>query len=79
MTPVVQVPKVEPSNENGVETITVTSSGNIVGHQMVAMGNGNEPQVLQVLSLKDASVLSKAIAAQQAQNVTEVKTEITDE
>lgn len=71
----VQVPKVEPSGENGVETITVTSSGNIVGHQMVTMGNGNEPQVLQVLSLKDASVLTKAIAAQQA----EVKTESSDE
>lgn len=75
----VQVPKAEPSNEAGVETITVTSAGGIVGHQMVAMGNANEPQVLQVLSLKDASVLTKAIAAQQAQNVVEVKTENSDE
>ncbi|KAL0279571.1 UNVERIFIED_CONTAM: hypothetical protein PYX00_001099 [Menopon gallinae] len=79
VTPMVQVPKAEPSNEAGVETITVTSAGGIVGHQMVAMGNANEPQVLQVLSLKDASVLTKAIAAQQAQNVVEVKTENSDE
>lgn len=37
-------------------------------HQMMIQGSGNEPQVLQVLSIKDASALSKAVAA-----ITEVK------
>ncbi|XP_067001686.1 DNA-binding protein Ewg isoform X5 [Anabrus simplex] len=51
--PMVQVPKVEPSSgSESVDTITVTPQ--LMGtHQVVAMGNG-EPQVLQVLSLKDA-------------------------
>nr|CAD7193573.1 unnamed protein product [Timema douglasi] len=63
VTPMVQVPKVEPSNgHDSVDTITVTPQ--IMGtatHQVVSMGN--DSQVLQVLSLKDtASVLSKSSA-----------------
>lgn len=48
--------------ENGetMETITVGPGM----HQMMIQGPpGSEPQVLQVLSLKDASVLTKAMAA----------------
>ncbi|XP_035783882.1 DNA-binding protein Ewg-like isoform X6 [Anopheles albimanus] len=55
--------------ENGetMETITVGPGM----HQMMIQGPpGSEPQVLQVLSLKDASVLTKAMAA-----MTEVKGE----
>ncbi|XP_039276523.1 DNA-binding protein Ewg isoform X6 [Nilaparvata lugens] len=68
----VHVPKVEPGSGGGgggngggqggeVETITT--------HQLVAMGGGagGEPQVLQVLSLKDVPGLSKALAAAAAQ------------
>lgn len=43
------------SGEQDVETIT---------HQIVNIGG--EPQMLQVLSLKDSPALSKVIAAQQA-------------
>lgn len=40
-------------------------------HQMMIQGPpGTEPQVLQVLSLKDATVLTKAMAAMQ-----DIKTE----
>lgn len=43
-----------------METITVGPGM----HQMMIQGApGSEPQVLQVLSLKDASVLTKAMAA----------------
>lgn len=43
-----------------METITVGPGM----HQMMIQGPpGSEPQVLQVLSLKDASVLTKAMAA----------------
>jgi hypothetical protein len=46
VTPVVHVPKIEGGNgSEGVETITVTQGGMMVGQ---------EGQVLQVLSLKDA-------------------------
>lgn len=47
-------------NGDGLETITVSPGM----HQMMIQGPpGTEPQVLQVLSLKDATVLSKAMAA----------------
>lgn len=58
----VHVPKIEPgtgnssNGNNEVETITVTP------HQLVTMNNNGEPQVLQVLSLKDATALSKALS-----------------
>lgn len=59
----VHVPKTEPGGETSegeVETIVGTT------HQIVTMStNGNEPQVLQVLSLKDAAALTKALSAQQ--------------
>ncbi|KAL1399307.1 hypothetical protein quinque_016050 [Culex quinquefasciatus] len=48
--------------ENGetMETITVGSGM----HQMMIQGApGTDPQVLQVISLKDASVLTKAMAS----------------
>lgn len=65
MTPVVQVPKTEPDSGNqDVETITV-STGGMPTHsiQMIQTGAGGEGhQVLQVLSLKDATVLTKAMA-----------------
>uniref|UniRef100_A0A1B6HZV1 Nuclear respiratory factor 1 NLS/DNA-binding dimerisation domain-containing protein n=1 Tax=Homalodisca liturata TaxID=320908 RepID=A0A1B6HZV1_9HEMI len=55
VTPMVHVPKVEPGTggQDGVETIT---------HQLVNIAG--EPQVLQVLSLKDTAALTKALAAQ---------------
>ncbi|XP_030756127.1 DNA-binding protein Ewg-like isoform X3 [Sitophilus oryzae] len=74
VTPVVQVPKVkiEPNNGDNIETLTVTPSG-INTHTMMIQGSGGEaPQVLQVLSLKDATVLTKAM-----QGITDVKTEET--
>uniref|UniRef100_T1GXT4 Uncharacterized protein n=1 Tax=Megaselia scalaris TaxID=36166 RepID=T1GXT4_MEGSC len=41
-----------------METITVSPGM----HQMLMQGsNGNEPQVLQVVSIKDATLLSKAM------------------
>ncbi|XP_063242799.1 DNA-binding protein Ewg-like isoform X4 [Bacillus rossius redtenbacheri] len=56
VTPMVQVPKVEPSNGgDGVDTITVTPQLMGATHQVVTVGS--EPQVLQVLSLKDTSAL----------------------
>ncbi|XP_060537077.1 DNA-binding protein Ewg isoform X3 [Cylas formicarius] len=72
VTPVVQVPKVEPNNGDSMETLTVTPSG-ITTHSMMIQGTGNDgPQVLQVLSLKDATVLTKAM-----QGIADVKTEET--
>ena len=47
-------------NGEGMETITVSPGM----HQMMIQGPpGTEPQVLQVLSIKDATVLTKAMAA----------------
>lgn len=47
-------------NGDGLETITMSPGM----HQMMIQGPpGTEPQVLQVLSLKDATVLTKAMAA----------------
>ena len=74
VTPVVQVPKVEPSNGESMETLTVTSGG-LTTHSMMIQGNGNDPpQVVQVLALKDATVLSKTMAAA---GMADVKTEET--
>ncbi|KAG4079185.1 hypothetical protein HA402_015841 [Bradysia odoriphaga] len=54
-------------NGDGLETITMSPGM----HQMMIQGPpGTEPQVLQVLSLKDATVLTKAMAAMQ-----DIKTE----
>lgn len=61
VTPMVHVPKVEPgSTGTGGEVETIAT------HQLVAMGAGagGEPQVLQVLSLKDTAALTKALAQQ---------------
>lgn len=57
MTPMVQVPKVEPGNgETSIEAVTIH------GHQTMTMINAaGEHQVLQVISLKDANALSKAM------------------
>lgn len=73
VTPVVQVPKVEPSSGENMETLTVTP-GSLTTHSMMIQSSGNDaPQVLQVLSLKDATVLTKAMASIGS----EVKTEET--
>ncbi|XP_050314062.1 DNA-binding protein Ewg isoform X2 [Anthonomus grandis grandis] len=72
VTPVVQVPKVEPNNGDSMETLTVTPSS-LNTHTMMIQGSGGDgPQVLQVLSLKEATVLTKAM-----QGITDVKTEET--
>ncbi|ERL84560.1 hypothetical protein D910_01989 [Dendroctonus ponderosae] len=74
VTPMVQVPKVkvEPNNGDNIETLTVTPSG-LNTHTMMIQGAGTDgPQVLQVLSLKDATVLTKAM-----QGLSDVKTEET--
>ncbi|XP_059621471.1 DNA-binding protein Ewg isoform X5 [Phlebotomus argentipes] len=57
---------IQVENGEGMETITVSPGM----HQMLQIQGapGTEPQVLQVLSLKDATVLTKAMAA-----ITEVK------
>ncbi|XP_011498913.1 PREDICTED: LOW QUALITY PROTEIN: DNA-binding protein P3A2 [Ceratosolen solmsi marchali] len=57
MTPMVQVPKVEPGNgEASIEAVTIQ------GHPTMTMINAaGEHQVLQVISLKDANVLTKAM------------------
>lgn len=47
------------NSDGTMETITVPNGM----HQMMIQGSNGEPQVLQVLSLKDASTLSKAMAA----------------
>lgn len=58
---------IQVDNGDGLETITVHGSGM---HQMMIQGPpGTEPQVVQVLSLKDAAALSKVISGM------EVKTE----
>ena len=56
----VQVPKVEPGNgETSIETMTIQ------GHPTMTMINAaGEHQVLQVISLKDANVLTKAMQAE---------------
>lgn len=47
-------------NGDGMETITVSPGM----HQMMIQGPpGTEPQLLQVLSIKDATVLTKAMAS----------------
>lgn len=72
VTPVVQVPKVEPNSSDSMETLTVTPGG-LTTHSMMIQSSGNDaPQVLQVLSLKDATVLTKAMAG-----IADVKTEET--
>lgn len=49
-------------NVDGLETITMSPGM----HQMMIQGPpGTEPQVLQVLSIKDASALSKAMSVMQ--------------
>lgn len=72
----VQVPKVEPTNgSDTVDTITVTPQ--LMGtHQVVTMSN--EPQVLQVLSLKDA-VLAKPIVTSAGEVKEEVATASSDQ
>nr|BAN21110.1 DNA-binding protein Ewg, putative [Riptortus pedestris] len=69
VTPMVHVPKVEPGTgqNSDVETLAVGAT-----HQIVMSSNGSEPQVLQVLSIKDAAALTKALAQQP-----EMKTEDT--
>lgn len=55
-----------------METLTVTQGG-LTTHSMMIQSSGSDaPQVLQVLSLKDATVLTKAM-----QGITDVKTEET--
>lgn len=72
VTPVVQVPKVEPNSGDTMETLTVTPGG-LTTHSMMIQSSGSDPpQVLQVLSLKDATVLTKAITG-----ISDVKTEET--
>ncbi|KAK2575596.1 hypothetical protein KPH14_011305 [Odynerus spinipes] len=59
VTPMVQVPKVEPGNgETSIEAVTIQ------GHPMTMINAAGEPQVLQVISLKDANVLTKAMQAE---------------
>ncbi|PSN43070.1 DNA-binding protein Ewg, partial [Blattella germanica] len=77
VTPMVQVPKVEPTNgSETVDTITVTPQLMGATHQVVAMGN--EPQVLQVLSLKDA-VLAKPVVTSSGEVKEEVATASADQ
>lgn len=56
VTPMVHVPKVEPGTGSGNDVESLSA------HQIVTMTNGNEPQVLQVLSLKEAAALSKVLS-----------------
>lgn len=56
VTPMVHVPKVEPGSGQGNDVETLAT------HQIVMSTNGSEPQVLQVLSLKDAAALTKALS-----------------
>ncbi|XP_076166449.1 DNA-binding protein Ewg isoform X2 [Ptiloglossa arizonensis] len=59
VTPMVQVPKVEPGNgETSIEAVTIQ------GHPMTMINAAGEHQVLQVISLKDANVLTKAMQAE---------------
>ncbi|XP_025987174.1 DNA-binding protein Ewg isoform X4 [Solenopsis invicta] len=59
VTPMVQVPKVE--SGNGDTTIEAVA---IQGHPMTMINAAGEHQVLQVISLKDANVLTKAMQAE---------------
>ncbi|XP_044764842.1 DNA-binding protein Ewg isoform X2 [Coccinella septempunctata] len=72
VTPVVQVPKVEPNNGDSMETLAVTPNSLTTHSMMIQSSSSDQPQVLQVLSLKDATVLTKAM-----QGITDVKTEET--
>ncbi|XP_053986220.1 DNA-binding protein P3A2 isoform X3 [Hylaeus anthracinus] len=59
VTPMVQVPKVEPGNgETSIEAVTIQ------GHPMTMINAAGEHQVLQVISLKDANALTKAMQAE---------------
>ncbi|GAB1860989.1 DNA-binding protein Ewg [Camponotus japonicus] len=59
VTPMVQVPKVEPGNgDTTIEAVTIQ------GHPMTMINAAGEHQVLQVISLKDANVLTKAMQAE---------------
>ncbi|XP_044586595.1 DNA-binding protein P3A2 isoform X4 [Cotesia glomerata] len=55
VTPMVQVPKVEPGNGETIEAVTIQ------GHPMTMINANGEHQVLQVISLKDANALTKAM------------------
>ncbi|XP_011702709.1 PREDICTED: DNA-binding protein P3A2 isoform X6 [Wasmannia auropunctata] len=58
VTPMVQVPKVEAGNgDTTIEAVTIQ------GHPMTMINAAGEHQVLQVISLKDANVLTKAMQA----------------
>ncbi|XP_071554562.1 DNA-binding protein Ewg isoform X3 [Temnothorax nylanderi] len=58
VTPMVQVPKVESGNgDTTIEAVTIQ------GHPMTMINAAGEHQVLQVISLKDANVLTKALQA----------------
>ncbi|XP_011881156.1 PREDICTED: DNA-binding protein P3A2 isoform X3 [Vollenhovia emeryi] len=58
VTPMVQVPKVESGNgDTTIEAVTIQ------GHPMTMINAAGEHQVLQVISLKDANVLTKAMQA----------------
>ncbi|KAL0134634.1 hypothetical protein PUN28_001440 [Cardiocondyla obscurior] len=59
VTPMVQVPKVESGNgDTTIEAVTIQ------GHPMTMINASGEHQVLQVISLKDANVLTKAMQAE---------------
>ncbi|KAK9504023.1 hypothetical protein O3M35_010466 [Rhynocoris fuscipes] len=64
VTPVVNVPKSEPSNGSGENEVDPLSVG--ATHQLVAMStSGSEgPQILQVLSIKEAAAITKALQQQ---------------
>lgn len=51
----VQVPKVEPGNGDTIEAVTIQ------GHPVTMINANGEHQVLQVISLKDANALTKAM------------------
>ena len=54
--------------ENGDQLETITMSPGM--HQMIMQGApGDQPQILQVVNLKDATLLSKAMEAISAGNV----------
>ncbi|XP_018394359.1 PREDICTED: DNA-binding protein P3A2 isoform X2 [Cyphomyrmex costatus] len=58
VTPMVQVPKVESGNgDTTIEAVTIQ------GHPMTMINAAGEHQVLQVISLKDANVLTKTMQA----------------
>lgn len=55
-----------------METLAVTPNSLTTHSMMIQSSSSDQPQVLQVLSLKDATVLTKAM-----QGITDVKTEET--